>query len=474
MNREDYRKAFDELSFSADFQERTADLLQQRARELEKERNSMTFGKTKKMAVLIAACIALLAVSVSAAVMMLSPSDVANEHQMPTLAEAFQSGDAIQINETVESGGYAITLMGLVSGENLRDYAGYDPPVEGARTYAVLCLRSLDGAPLTNQTYDFSRYTLTPLVAGCSPAGVNDWTLNGGASGFAKDGLYYYLLDTRSIEIFADRTVYLAFYEGGVPNNTIFYVNDDGTIQFCDDFTGVHALFTLPLDPSKADPAAVEKFLAENTMGWTNDRTPLDEKYAVLEDALDGSHITIVPTVPETGKPYTADDFERDLALRREAWTNMLEKGQRTQADYDEWNQRQEEILSGLRDGSLSGLEGTRGDHYFYDAAEDGSSLPDQLTGNAPDYATEDEFKAYMDASIQAMRKKLEDGTLSQANYDMSVQELEQILKDIQDGKQIAVLQPDGGMFTGTAPGDYIDYQLDEDGNTVGIIQNIP
>lgn len=63
----DYRKAFDELSFSADFQERTADLLQQRARELEKECSNMTFNKTKKMAVLIAACVALLAVSVSAA-----------------------------------------------------------------------------------------------------------------------------------------------------------------------------------------------------------------------------------------------------------------------------------------------------------------------------------------------------------------------------------------------------------------------
>ena len=58
MNQEDYRKAFDELSFSAGFQERTADLLRTRARELEKERKDMTFGKTKKLAVLIAACMA--------------------------------------------------------------------------------------------------------------------------------------------------------------------------------------------------------------------------------------------------------------------------------------------------------------------------------------------------------------------------------------------------------------------------------
>ena len=111
---------------------------------------------------------------------------------------------------------------------------------------------------MTNENYDFSRHTMTPLVAGCSPAGVNDWTLGGGACGFAKDGIYYYLLDTQSLEIFADHTVYIAFYEGGVPNNTIFTVADDGTISFCDDFTGVHALFTLPLDPAKADRAAAE------------------------------------------------------------------------------------------------------------------------------------------------------------------------------------------------------------------------
>ena len=53
MNREEYRKAFDELSFSADFQERTADLLRNRARELEKERTNMTFNRTKRIVVLI-------------------------------------------------------------------------------------------------------------------------------------------------------------------------------------------------------------------------------------------------------------------------------------------------------------------------------------------------------------------------------------------------------------------------------------
>ena len=179
MNREEYRKAFDELSFSADFQERTADLLRNRARELEKERTNMTFNRTKRIAVLAAACIALLAVSVSAAMLWLTPAQVAEEHNQPLLAEAFSGPDAIAINETVESGDFAITLLGLVSGRNLDVL---NPDLEKDHTYSVLALRRLDGTPLENQTFDFSRYTMTPLAAGCSPMAVNNWTLGAFAS----------------------------------------------------------------------------------------------------------------------------------------------------------------------------------------------------------------------------------------------------------------------------------------------------
>lgn len=289
----DYRKAFDELSFSADFQERTADLLRNRARELEKERTDMTISKTKKIAVLAAACIALLAVSVSAAYAWLTPAQVAEEHNQPLLAEAFEGPDAIEINETVESGDFSITLLGLVSGRNL-DVLNQD--LEKDHTYSVLALRRLDGEPLENETFDFSGYVMTPLVAGCSPAAVNNWTLGAFAQGFAKDGAYYYLLDTQSIEMFADRTVYMTFYEGFVPNNTIFTMADDGTIAFCDDFTGVHALFTLPLDSAKADPAAAEAFLTENDMGWTNERTEPEGEWEIeRHETEDGEEIFLRP-----------------------------------------------------------------------------------------------------------------------------------------------------------------------------------
>lgn len=295
----DYRRAFDELSFSADFQARTADLLRQRARELEKERNDMTFNKPKKIALLATACVAALAVSVSAAVLWLTPAQVAQEHGQPLLAEAFSGPDAIAINETVESGDFSITLLGLVSGRNLD---ALNPDLETDHTYSVLALRRLDGEPLENETFDFGRYTMTPLAAGYSPAAVNNWTLGASAQGMARDGVYYYLLDTQSVEMFADRTVYMAFYEGGAPSNAIFTVAEDGTIAFAEDFDGVHALFTLPLDPAKADRAVAEAFAASTGMnGWSNERSgPEEEWQTQIRETEDGEEIVISP-LPEGG-----------------------------------------------------------------------------------------------------------------------------------------------------------------------------
>ena len=326
MNRNDYRKAFDELSFSADFEARTADLLRQRARELEKERYNMTIGKTKKMAVLIAACVALLAVSVSAAMLWLSPAQVAEEYDQPLLAEAFKGPDAISINETVESGDFSITLLGLVSGKNLDVLNQH---LEMDRTYSVLALRRLDGEPLTEQNHSLTQYTMTPLVAGCSPAAVNNFTLNAGASGMAKDGVYYYLMDTDSIEMFADHTVYMAFYEGFAPDNTTFTVAEDGTIAFCDDYTGVHALFTLPLDPAKADPAAVEAFLSKYDMGWTNERSEPEGEWDIeRHETGDSEEIFLRPRAKDGGEeeiPSPEDGGEPEDGVSGETGSNETE-----------------------------------------------------------------------------------------------------------------------------------------------------
>ncbi len=272
MDPNKYRKAFDELSFSADFEERTQDLLRRRARSLnpsksssEKENRPMNLKFFRKPLVFAAAA-ALLVVSVSAAALFLRPSEVAQHHNQPVLAQAFEDQNAIVVDQTVETGDFAVNLTGLVSGKNLTDWS---QDVDTSHTYAVVALSRLDGTPIDQQEFDFIRYTLTPLVAGYSPSAVNNWTLGSSASGFSADGVFYVLLDTQDLNMFAHRTVYLAFYEGGAPSREIFAVDPtDGSISFAPDFAGPHALFTLPLDASKADPAAADEFAASTGLDF--------------------------------------------------------------------------------------------------------------------------------------------------------------------------------------------------------------
>lgn len=253
MDRETYKKAVNSVSFSPDFQERTEAMLCSRSQESRKETLKM---KLLRRPIVIMAIIALLTVSASAVALRLSASQVAEEFGQHTLAQAFVDNNAVTVNETVESGDYAITLMGLTSGANL-DELNVD--VDVTHTYAVVAVGRLDGTPLDTETVDFTAHTVTPLVSGYAPWAVNCWTLHNHATGSAVDGTYYFLLDAGELGLFADHTVYLAYYkDGSVPSAEKFSVAEDGSIAFAEDYQEVHALFILPLDPGLANPAAAE------------------------------------------------------------------------------------------------------------------------------------------------------------------------------------------------------------------------
>ena len=243
-----------------------------------------------------AAAVAMLTVSAYAASRWLSPAQVADQHGDPLLVQAFESEDAVRLNQSVQTENFCVTLAGLVSGENL---SSWTDQADQARTYAVMILESLDGTPLNQEDFPIADYTLTPLVAGFTPWSVNNWTLDTGVSLLEQDGVLYYLLDTRSVEMFADHTVYLAFYQGRVPDRSTFTMAEDGTISFAESIEGPHALFTLPLDSGKADPAAVEQFMADSGFDreWFTTVLPDDGTTYTTRETEDenGRHIEILP-----------------------------------------------------------------------------------------------------------------------------------------------------------------------------------
>ena len=280
MNRQDYSAAFDDVDFSADFEERTLQKLAALRQASEKEQIIMPMNRVKKTALLIAAAVALLAVSVSAAVVWLTPAQVADRVEEPLLAEAFQSEDAIVLDESVTAGDYQITLAGMVSGEDLSVPTEYNGEIINDRTYAVFRVARADGEPLT----DYPNLSYSPLVDGYHVRCVNAWTLGTTTQQFIEDGVIYCLFDCRNLEMFADHPVRFAIYEGGIPNTDLFSMAEDGTISLRENVVG--ALFTLPLDASKADPAAAQAFVESTGLVW---EPMTDEEIAARAQAAAGA-----------------------------------------------------------------------------------------------------------------------------------------------------------------------------------------
>ena len=71
---------------------------------------------------------------------------------------------------------------------------------------------------------------------------------------------------------------------GGVPNTDLFSMAEDGTISLRENAVG--ALFTLPLDESKADPAAAQAFVESTGLVW---EPMTDAELAAREQAAAGA-----------------------------------------------------------------------------------------------------------------------------------------------------------------------------------------
>lgn len=249
MTENEYRAQVDAISFSPDFQDRTM----ARLRELARERENKTMkSKAVRIGLTAAVLAAALCITVFAAVTLLHPWNVARQAGSDALAAAFESGAATAVNETRTVGDYQVTLMGLVSGEGLSRVEQLENAVAQDRTYAVLAYERTDGTAITGDAPDL---TVSPLVEGYAPWELNAWTLHGGTHTFAQGGVFYCLLECDDLEPYAGRTVCLAVYPGThIPPDAAVFDYDEGTGAISVKRGADAALFTLPLDGSRADP----------------------------------------------------------------------------------------------------------------------------------------------------------------------------------------------------------------------------
>lgn len=282
--------------------------------------------KTIKVLIAAAAALMLMTTTVFAISALLSPAQVAEQTGNQEIAEAFRSENAVLINETVTAGDYTITLLGMTSGQELQIIN--DMPVEAERSYVVVSVERNDGVPIDPENEllapsQENSITFSPLVEGWAPHYVNAWSLSCGAHGTTVDGVRYYLFDYANLEMFADRTVYLAVYEGFAPTIDIFTMSDDGTISYADGYEGVRVMFTLPLDPSKADPEAARQLLIDQGI-LNEDGTVYDDVTAsenTSEESADAVQTTTVEAEYDDFIPTTVSIEAVDETLN--AWIKV-------------------------------------------------------------------------------------------------------------------------------------------------------
>ena len=221
--------------------------------------------KLPRKPILVLAALAILAalsVTAYALVALLSPAEIARELGHDAIAQAFESGEGTLINESVTSQGYVFTLMGLTSGKNLDFFES-----EGEQTVLLFAVRREDGQPVSvaSDSGTSLHFRSCAVFSGCQPWTFNSFTLGFSfAAAHIRDGVYYMALGIDdNLEMLADHTVCYAIWDGdlGFPSSELFAMAQDGTISFADGLQKPRAMFTLPLDPAKADPARVARLV---------------------------------------------------------------------------------------------------------------------------------------------------------------------------------------------------------------------
>lgn len=267
------------------------------------ERNNMKKPFYKTLPVVAALSIAVLAtgsLTAYGAWKYLGTEQVAQKLGDEKLADVFKGDDAVSINESQVYGGYKITLMGTVSGDNISEHlVKNNGEVYTDRTYSVVAIEKEDGSPMpdtSDEDYD-NNFLVSPFIKGEDPAFLNIYYMDGGYSATVKDGVEYRLVDHSNIEAFADRGVYIGVLDD------VFYDRDaykfdkkTGEITRNENYNGVNALFKLPLDKSKADEAKAKELLA----GW----------YADNEDTEEGSTGTATED-----KDWNWENLKKDVKL---------------------------------------------------------------------------------------------------------------------------------------------------------------
>ncbi len=196
---------------------------------------------------------------VYAAMQWLSASQVAQETGDQKLAEEFGKHEYDIITEI--SGDYRIVYLGVVSGDNISSNL-LEEDIYKDKTYVAVAIERTDGIPITNESDEIHNIIVSPFLQGEKPWQFNIFSMHGGATGIARNGIFYRIIEVDSLQIFANREVYLGVYQNGISYPDLYnYDEATGDITRNSESTDLNCLFDIKLDPKKADDEAAIEYL---------------------------------------------------------------------------------------------------------------------------------------------------------------------------------------------------------------------
>jgi len=247
-----------------------------------REEKRMEKRKYKKIPAVVLTAALLLGVgsmTTAAAWKYLMPNEVAKEARDERLAEAFISDEAVFVNETQSYGGYNVTFLGIVSGEDLTEQIHiHNGTIRMDKSHIVVAIENADSVPMPDTSEDAFgelEFLVSPFIKGYNPVDYNAFFFGGGHTDIVEGGVLYRIMECDNVEIFADQGLYL-----GVIDNTFYqreaYLYDEvtGEIMRNEAYDGLNALFQLPIDVAKADPVAAKAYMEtlfdENEGDWSD------------------------------------------------------------------------------------------------------------------------------------------------------------------------------------------------------------
>ncbi|MFX3634536.1 MAG: hypothetical protein ACE3L7_15695 [Candidatus Pristimantibacillus sp.] len=293
------------------------------------------FRKRISAGLLVVVITIVMSITAYAATQLFSSKQVAEHLGEQILAKAFESNDAIEINQTISSGDYNFTLHGIVSGTGLTGLSSSAKDIDPDRTYAVTSIARLDGEPMPDTSdpeYGKEKFFVSPFIKGQKPWQINIASMNGGYSEVVVDGIMYRLIECDGVEMFADRGVYLAISSGSsFYNSEAFAYNEStGEVSAKTDYKGISILFDLPLDKAKADPVKAEAYL-EQLLQVPSVDTKADSNASVSDEEAEvaskveylKNKISEGTPIPESIKEVTYDD-QGLINYKYEGWSEKI------------------------------------------------------------------------------------------------------------------------------------------------------